>query len=90
MYFFFGLCFSPEHKCVLPKPPVNGNRTCQEDSFGVKCRLSCMKGYDFAMPAADEYFCKFDDGVWLPEDKLPFPDCSGLYIIACLAKDKTG
>ncbi|XP_060574827.1 LOW QUALITY PROTEIN: sushi, von Willebrand factor type A, EGF and pentraxin domain-containing protein 1-like [Ruditapes philippinarum] len=65
------------HPCEYPPIPLNGNRTCFEDSEGVVCQFTCKEGYDFAIPPAREYRCAFDN-VWEPKDQTPISDCSAL------------
>ncbi|XP_053395851.1 sushi, von Willebrand factor type A, EGF and pentraxin domain-containing protein 1-like [Mercenaria mercenaria] len=65
------------HPCEYPPVPLNGNRTCYEDSEGVVCKFMCKEGYDFAIQPAEEYRCAFDN-VWEPKDQTPISDCSAL------------
>ena len=66
-----------EHACANPLIPFNGNLSCDSYYNGLQCTPSCNHGYGFAIPPADSYFCDFDSGYWLPDDKMPIPDCSG-------------
>ncbi|XP_012938062.1 sushi, von Willebrand factor type A, EGF and pentraxin domain-containing protein 1 [Aplysia californica] len=68
------------HLCMTPEHPINGNVSCEEGPKGVTCRISCRKGYAFAIPPADEYFCSYEDGSWLPQEHFPFPDCAVIQI----------
>ncbi|XP_052257236.1 sushi, von Willebrand factor type A, EGF and pentraxin domain-containing protein 1-like isoform X1 [Dreissena polymorpha] len=65
------------HPCEYPPVPLNGNRTCYEDSQGVVCMFTCRPGYDFAVTPARQYTCAFDN-VWEPRDTMPVSDCSVL------------
>ena len=65
------------HLCVTPDNPVNGYASCEEGDIGVLCVISCNKGFAFVSPPPTEYFCAYEHGAWLPEEKFPFPDCSG-------------
>ncbi|XP_076346234.1 sushi, von Willebrand factor type A, EGF and pentraxin domain-containing protein 1-like isoform X1 [Tachypleus tridentatus] len=64
-----------EHACSIPSDPVNGKANCTESDSGVYCSLSCKEGYAFVTPPPSNYFCAYD-GVWLPADRFPFPDCA--------------
>ncbi|XP_055886163.1 sushi, von Willebrand factor type A, EGF and pentraxin domain-containing protein 1-like [Biomphalaria glabrata] len=64
------------HRCGSPVPPVHGNITCKDGEIGVLCHIVCDVGYAFAVAPAEEYFCAYEDGRWLPQENFPFPDCA--------------
>ncbi|XP_052776199.1 sushi, von Willebrand factor type A, EGF and pentraxin domain-containing protein 1-like isoform X1 [Mya arenaria] len=65
------------HPCEYPPVPLNGNRTCYEDSQGVICSFTCRPSYGFAVQPARQYTCAFDN-IWEPKDMMPISDCSAL------------
>ena len=65
---------------MVPTKPANGGVDCEEGDTGVRCKLSCKKGFAFANPPAKEYVCSYKKGTWLPKDNFPFPDCAGMFI----------
>ena len=69
----------PEHACANPPVPYNGNISCVELRDGVECLLTCNQGHGFAIPPADRYTCRYDDGIWGPSENMPLPDCSGIH-----------
>lgn len=64
-----------EHACAMPVDPVHGHTNCSTNPSGVLCSLTCQEGYAFAIRPATNYFCAYD-GMWIPSENLPFPDCS--------------
>lgn len=67
------------HPCEYPPTPLNGNRTCYEDSEGVVCMFKCKDSYEFAIKPATEYRCAFDN-VWEPREQMPVSDCTALQL----------
>ncbi|XP_070554219.1 sushi, von Willebrand factor type A, EGF and pentraxin domain-containing protein 1-like [Ptychodera flava] len=64
--------------CPPYPEPVNGARSCDDWLFGMFCRISCNKKYEFAKVPADWYICDAN-GDWKtqpPGRDIPWPDCS--------------
>ena len=69
--------FIEEHACANPPMPANGDLHCDTRTTGIECFLTCSPGFGFALKPANVYRCTFDTGIWEPENKYPWPDCSG-------------
>ncbi|KAL4222951.1 Mucin-5B [Mactra antiquata] len=66
-------CQYPASNCAAPPDPQNGKLTCNQDTSGSRCTMTCNQGYKPKWAIAPEYVCT-PDGFWAPH-KSEIPDC---------------
>ncbi|XP_063975011.1 hemocytin [Diachasmimorpha longicaudata] len=59
-------------RCNVRNLAFNGGYQCHGDSYSYSCTLNCPEGVEFSFPPAAEYTCKYETGVYEPQQ---VPEC---------------
>ncbi|XP_069622657.1 sushi, von Willebrand factor type A, EGF and pentraxin domain-containing protein 1 [Ranitomeya imitator] len=62
--------------CEIPSTLQNGEFVCSKDMDGVNCTIQCKEGFEVAEGSAQNFYCTFKDGLWMPPQTTDWPDCS--------------
>ena len=66
--------------CTSPAPPLNGALSCGGWEHGQMCQMQCNKNWDIPFRKNGHLVCTKADGIWMPADMIPLPDCSSIFI----------
>jgi len=71
-----------ENACSHRPIPAHGDLSCTPQVNGIQCAPSCKRGYNFAISPSDSYYCDYMIGEWMPGNRWPVKDCSGILNIS--------